>query len=83
MEILTLENERKWGSNTITAHMPDGSSNFHDNAYREVNQIVNKYLNMGFTAPQAEIGKFIANVTKQMRADITPVLKHSLTLMRK
>lgn len=83
MQIITLENQRQWGSNTITAHMPDGKLRFHDNAYHEVNQIVTEYLNMGFSAPQNEIGKFIANVTRIIDTNRTPIVKNSLTLIKK
>lgn len=83
MEILTLENERRFGSNTITACFQDGRKVLHENAYQQVTQILGFYLNQGYTAPQNEIGNFINKVTVRL-VDTTGTLlvKNSLVLMK-
>ncbi|MBO5731024.1 MAG: hypothetical protein J6R67_07500 [Treponema sp.] len=83
MEILTLENERRFGSNTITACFQDGRKVLHENAYQQVTQILGLYLNQGYSAPQEEIGKFINKVTVRLvDYDGMMRVKSSLVLMK-
>ena len=82
MEMLTLENVRKWGSNTIVAHLPGGKTVVHEGAYNNASNIINEYLQKGYTAPQNEIGAFLNKVVKTIDFSKVSFQKNMLVMMK-